>query len=91
MDADPFQLPKFIAWLETKPRHKKYETDNNQKCIIAQYLIANGWATPLQLGWVTAWDHVNNQCVDIPHDVQDAAHKEPHTYGAALKRAKVLA
>lgn len=72
--ADPFSLESIIAWGEKQPADRNYNWVSSD-CYLCQYLKANGYK-------VSDYDKINiNDRVDVAFD-------RPHTFGAALTRAR---
>jgi hypothetical protein len=82
--ADPFALASLIAWLEQQPPETAYDYRLPDKCLVAQYLKAQGF---------TSW---NDYCLasfelDRLGWSEIAQGKEAErkwTFGEALKRAR---
>jgi hypothetical protein len=77
---DPYSLQSLTVWLEQKDPAKPYGYYDSSTCLIAQYLKSK---------------HIKPY--DIPNLVDAGldkfgiiASRHPHTYGAALERAKAL-
>lgn len=87
VDADnPFTVEAIIAWLETMPPLGRYDWADPQRCLACQYYqsigIARPWTVDETLGYIRAFgDHETYFFI---------AAKHPHTFGAALKRARAL-
>ena len=75
----PPSLAGLIAWLETQPPETEYDWFNSHGgCLVALYGNAVG----------IDWEKFHNQ---LHHEGQlYFAFQTPHTFGAALKRAKAL-
>jgi hypothetical protein len=78
-------LPSLIAWLGDQPQNKSYNYGSNVSCLLARYLKDCGYKR-LQVG-ATFFIHCDGD-VAIPRKFNDIASMEPHTYGAALERAR---
>jgi hypothetical protein len=89
--ADPFSLDALIAWLETKEPTEEYRYGACFGCAIAQYLMSLGVEKPL-VGARTWTDFAEKHLSDTPLPVHwnKIAVREPHTFGAALERARAL-
>ena len=80
--ADPFTLRGLIAWLEKKPAETQYCWLRTDRCLVAHYLRdvtgercpGGKWIFSTVLG--DGWPYY------------EIAALAPHTYGAALKRAR---
>ena len=88
--ADPFSLERLIAWLEKQPARRRYCYDDTGKCLLAQWFNFCG-KQRFCLGNVTVWFAGENKCAKIPISLQRTAMPKPHTFGAALKRARAMA
>ncbi|HEV8263243.1 MAG TPA: hypothetical protein VGQ19_21095 [Burkholderiales bacterium] len=83
--ADPFSLTSLIAWLERQPAGGAYNYVCNGHCLLAQYLKACGFqGVYLTSRQATA----KGKTIDIPLTFDQIAVEKPHTYGAALERAR---
>jgi hypothetical protein len=81
----PDDLEDLIAWLETQPADREYQWPDVCGCLMHFYLLeACAVPSPSE----SAWHY------DEPFGTLDAYHQVgatwPWTFGAALKRAKVL-
>jgi hypothetical protein len=81
---DVFSLESLIAWLEKQPAETNYGWGRMGDCLLHQYLIAHGqdWRKDYHKLRVTICDGPRNGA-----KVFIALH-EPHTFGAALARAR---
>ena len=76
--ADPFKLETLIAWLEKQPADQEYNfRDCSGRCLFGQYYTAMGFDWQKEY-LADHFDHIN------------IAGLEPHTFGAALERARAL-
>lgn len=82
---DVFSLESLIAWLEKQPGDNVYCYDDAGHCLHAQYFTAKR----------LNWSSLGNVCVlidggyrDLPASFQMTAQQRPHTFGAALDRAR---
>lgn len=84
---DVFSLEGLIAWLETMPVDGKYSYFANCGCMFHQYFTAMGTT---DLDWVGGWEiHLKDGSeVPLSEDFGFVAVKYPHTFGAALTRAR---
>jgi hypothetical protein len=83
--ADPFSLDSLIAWLEQQPAENRYCYADNGKCLLGRYFTAKGFKA------VNVWSSgVSYQGGDagLPPHFNDIAVYTPHTFGAALERAR---
>jgi hypothetical protein len=71
---DFITLPKFIAWLKTKPKDEEYSYLDNQECLVAQYAKAQGWERP-SAG---------------PYDVVDRTDMTFDQFGRAIYKKKAI-
>jgi hypothetical protein len=91
----------FIGWLETKDPKARYNfNDCNGLCLLGQYMTAIGIAwTGAPEHWNRSWDKSSYMRVAQrlfgPTRYKEPAFwvlsKRPHTFGAALKRAREFA
>lgn len=80
-DVDIYALPTLIAWAEKQPASKWYDYWNCLGgCFIGEYLVSFG-AYDRQA--VERLDRATNWLIDV-------ASPQPHTFGAALSRARAL-
>lgn len=79
---------RLVAWLETKDPDESYRYDNlYQPCLHAQYFAAMG--RPVQsLGAMSVLFPGERDIAHMPPSFLAAALTKPHTFGAALNRAK---
>lgn len=83
--ADPFKLESLIAWAKKQPPEKEYDFWCN-RCYLGQYFEAHGYEIQMiGTGTVT---FEGGSCVDLPPHFNRIAQTEPHTFGAALARAR---
>lgn len=84
---DPFTLPHIIAWLETMPADGTYVWSNcNGKCLFHLYGEENGLVSNAN---ASAYLQTTDRIGDILH--AGIAVMLPHTFGAALIRARAYA
>jgi hypothetical protein len=89
--SNPLTLKPLIAWLKQQNADEAYDYDDSDHCLLGRYLAACGW-TNVFLGNVTvSSDQVPGICTGIPTAFQKIAITQPHTLGAALKRARAAA
>ena len=85
--AEVMSTKNLVAWLETKDPNEAYRYDNvYEPCLHAQYFKAMGQPAS-RLGTAIV-DLPGMSAVRIPESFQYAAQERPHTFGAALVRAK---
>lgn len=85
----PFTLESLIAWLETKQADEEYCYSRTGECLIAHYLKeVCGYARP-NIG-STFYSDLDGpvRMRDLPPKWDDIALRGPHTFGAALIRAR---
>jgi hypothetical protein len=85
--ADPFSLDSLIAWLEKQPADKTYCYDDTGHCLLAQWFKSCGTPSAC-LGNVCVVFAGENASRNIPVSFQKTAMPKPHTFGAALRRAR---
>lgn len=91
--ADPLSLAAFIEWLETKPPRQKYTFEECRGlCLLGQYMATN------DIPWTGApsspnapWD--GSSYLMVARKIFGPGRfkvlsDSPHTFGAALKRAR---
>lgn len=77
--ADPRSLAGLVSWLETKPENGTYDWhDCNGGCLIGIYGLA--------IGMGEEWHDFHYDLLKAGH--LNIASDTPHTFGAALARAK---
>jgi hypothetical protein len=72
-------LDDFIAWLETKPRHEKYDWLSGATCACGQYGKSIGVDD-----WFVLWIDEKNF---LWADLNTLAYQQPRTFGGLLDRA----
>jgi len=85
--ADPFSLDSLIAWAEKQPPQKEYAFWCD-RCYLGQYFEAHG--LQIQMIGVGTVTFKNHQIQNLPPHFNDIAMTKPHTFGAALKRARAV-
>ena len=87
--ADPFSLESLVAWAEKQPAEKEYDFWCDH-CYLAQYFEDHGFKIQMiGTGTVT---FKRGKMRDLPPHFNSIAMTKPHTFGAALERArKVMA
>jgi len=78
--ADVFSLEGLIAWLETQNPETEYDYTDISDCLLTRWMRASGQR---DFGFSGSPDHTANRFTV-------AAGNFPHTYGAALRRARKL-
>lgn len=87
---DVFSLDALIAWLEKQPAEQTYCYLDHGACLLGQYLKGHGF------NWVMIYSSgefdFERDCKivrgEYPIEFDDFAAPFPHTFGAALQRAK---
>jgi hypothetical protein len=90
--ADPFALGTLIAWLEKQPASETYCYENTGGCLMHKYFTDCG-LKDVSVGG-TCFSHSMNFRkidVDMSYEFSDVAASRPHTFGAALERARAAA
>src|SRR5215831_9558336 len=92
---DPMSLDTLIAWLEKQPKDEAYCYNSNGACLLAQYFEAMAFECPwVGIGSVhfgvrdEFWECRGN--IALPDGFNSISFQKPHTFGAALKRARKL-
>lgn len=81
-------LNDLTKWLETKNPSGEYYFCNIRYCLLARYLRSH------HIKVTVGGDYVNlggDGIVRFNDDIRDVASELPHTYGAALERARARA
>lgn len=88
--ADPLSLDSLIAWMEKQPLAQSYEYCDPQFCLLGQFASHNdSFAKPHgEEGHLHAYK-INGVVCDF-QDLSVVATRRPHTYDAALSRARAL-
>jgi hypothetical protein len=102
--ADPFALETLIAWLEKQPLARQYPYHRGGQCMLAQYFTANGlrnvhmfcdafWHGDAPLpSWIGQDEGIKAGILTaLPPLFNFVALMQPHTFGAALQRARKFA
>lgn len=83
---DIFKIEPLVRWLETKRATDEYNFADRKSCVLAQYYEhlgtdadVGGWTVTIDTKWHT-----------MSEEFSDIAAEEPHTFGAALERARAL-
>lgn len=81
---NPLSLQALIAWLESKPAGDSYTYSAACSCLAAQYNASIGREYLYNPTWfVFGWSKFDSKLERI-------AAKAPHTFGAALERARMM-
>ena len=86
--ADPFSLESLIAWAEKQPADKHYDFWCNQ-CYLGQYFEAHGFEV-VSIGTGTVLFRGSTGRMTLPPHFNAIAEATPHTFGAALARARAI-
>lgn len=92
--ADPMALDTLISWAELQPPDEHYDYRNCHTCYLAQYFHDCGFnRVEVSKNFVKRWDQgliLSLPAQDMLPDLFNwIAEDVPHTYGAALERAKL--
>lgn len=85
-NRNAFSLQSLIAWLETQPPEQTYRYSRNDDCLLAQYFTAMGFENVVMLA--SYFEHGEGKAEFLPVEIDRVAVHLPHTFGAALARAK---
>lgn len=85
--TDPFTIVNLIAWLERQPARKDYCFQDNGGCLLFHYFKSCGF-TGVCVGGLTAT--LDGRHVSLTDEFLEVARTEPHTFGAALARARAF-
>lgn len=94
--ADPLSLGALIAWLEKQPANVEYCYIDNGHCLLAQYFTFCGFEN-VMVGGLGEWscgpdrNFHKHESRQSPPGFYGVAAEKPHTFGAALKRARAAA
>lgn len=83
-----FSLPGLIAWLETQPADKTYCYLDTGACLLHQF--AEALALPITTMHSDCWLDLKRKPHEYPVTLNLIAARGPHTFGAALDRARQL-
>lgn len=87
---DVFSLDGLIAWLENQPADQKYDYVCNGECLLALYFIHAGYENIsmgiIEFDYGKYWE--NKKC--LPEHFNNISIERPHTFGAALERARAV-
>lgn len=84
---DPFKLETLIAWAEKQPADKRYDYWCN-RCYFGQYFEAHGHQ--VRMVGTASVTFNDGETRHFPAGFFDVAFEAPHTFGAALERARKL-
>lgn len=88
---DVFSLEGLIAWLETQDPATEYCYHKNGDCLLHRYFRNNGIAMPVGHGVGGTFIHTADfRRIDLSEELAAVPRCEPHTYAAALDRARAL-
>ena len=95
MRHHPLSTQALVQWLEKQDPKGKYNYENCAACLCAQYFKSK-WYKDAWVG-VTGFSYAprmrpfaRRRHKPLPNGWRDVAAKRPHTFGAALKRARKL-
>jgi len=83
---DPLTLESLIAWLEKQPQNMTYNFSNCQgRCLLGRYMASIG------MEWsMYHYERLAHRfCPHVPHGFFPIGSDLPHTFGAALERARM--
>jgi hypothetical protein len=86
MKRDPFSLKELTSWIATKPKSRRYCYDDQGRCLLAQWFEFCDRPV-FALGNVTVVFKFGSGHV-LPESFTHIAMTKPHTFGAALSRAR---
>lgn len=87
-EADPLSLDSLITWLEKQPADEVYCFDAIGHCLLAQYFTEQ-YGQPYTVGNTMFGPyHDYDKNMVMPAGFNSLAAAEPHTFGAALERAR---
>ncbi len=90
-ETEVFSLAGLVAWLEKQNPETEYQYTDCGGCLLHQYFVASGINMPV--GWGmggSTWYDFNHHRSDLPEHFDGVSLRDPHTFGAALTRAKAL-
>jgi len=89
---DVFSLEGLIAWLETQDPATRYDYGDVVLCALGQYTLAQGGSIIGGVrGYVIGEQSIPCTFSDgLPDRLWKTVSENPHTYGAALERARML-
>jgi hypothetical protein len=83
--SDPFSLESLVAWLETRRENEKYRPWDLSSCLLGQWSKSNGLDKKQIL--VKSYELGRTEPFLTIASI-DGPQGEPHTFGAALNRAR---
>lgn len=83
-DASPYSLPAFIGWLETQSPDRIYKWMSCEHCLVGIYMCE-------VLGGMSAGLPAHGDLLGRGWPYYEVCRAEPHTFGAALERARGFA
>ena len=86
--ADPFSLESLIAWLEKQPTQGQYSYWDNCGCMFHRYLTAMGLDVATVGGYSYTLRSAPKMFLPLGTTFEDVAAETPHTFAAALDRAR---
>ena len=84
--TDIESVESLIAWLEEQNPNEKYSYINPRGCLLAQYFTAMGMVGVSVSHFY--YGGLGFHRKELPQHLHDIAFASPHTFGAALERAK---
>jgi len=81
--VDPLSVAGLIAWLAKQPTRREYEYYSCQRCLVAEYLKSIGSVNPDA-------EYIFSEALGAGWPYDKIAAERPHTFGAALERARAL-
>lgn len=85
-EADVFSVEALRDWLMTRNPAETYCFTDNDDCLIARYLIAQGWRVSVAPTFVFVYRGGEDARVFLPSEMNDVAQRHPRTFGRALAR-----
>ena len=85
---NPLAIEALTDWLEKKPEDKVYNYGSCRGCLLYKYLKDIG--LPIRSVSTKYWWDEDYITHNLPPGFDDISIDRPHTYGAALRRAKAL-
>lgn len=89
---DTFSLAGLVEWLEKQPRAQSYDWADIDGCVVCNYLRAvTGIQDPAaHIGWPNGTHGFGSDTFGPNWGYFEICKTEPHTYGAALARARAM-
>lgn len=89
--ADPHDIKSLIAWLEKQPGDQFYCFEDNGGCLLQQYFTSCGLEDVSVGGFTYAHAGICRIPGErLPEAFRIVARRHPHTFGAALTRARAI-